>query len=96
MMATLGLRIELVGETQNKTVADLTKHLLGLNQAWESKWANPGEWLLRIAGPGDAEWLNDCWEQIRESARHAHSVIDPQHGNNEPLRIDQFHWKVSP
>jgi hypothetical protein len=95
-MATLDLRIELDGETQNKTVADLTGHLLGLNQAWESRWADPGEWLLRITGTGDPQWLNESWEQVRDSARHAHSVIDPMDGANAPLRIEQFHWMLTP
>jgi hypothetical protein len=95
-MATLELRLELDGENQNKTVADLTQHLLEMNGEWWSRPSDPGEWLLSIEGAGDAQWLGECWEQVRGSARHAHTVIDPGHDSNSPLRVDQFHWSLRP
>ena len=91
-MAELRLRIDLDGETQNKTVADLTSRLLDMNSEWDSRASNPGEWLLSVQGPAEPDWLNDRWAEVRGSARHAHEVRELGHSSNEPLRIDQFDW----
>ncbi len=96
-MARLELNIDLNGETQNKTVADMTSQLLNLNSAWTSIASSPGQWLLEVPAPGDAgaSWFIERWEEVRSSTAHAHGECDEFAANNDTLALHQLVWQCT-